>query len=149
MGKASKVAALVEAMDVGAGDFSPFYLAYFELFNTGEFYEAHDVLEQLWLKETGPDRDFYKGLIQLAGGFVHLRLHHSHPLHPTHSRRLAPAARLFRLAASNLSRFPARHIGISTTSLVALAADHARIIEESGGNPWQPGSPVIDPPTEG
>ena len=50
------------------------------------------VLEHLWLKEGrgAPDYAFYKGLIQLAGGFVHLKLQRSHPEHPKHGRRLLP-----------------------------------------------------------
>ena len=50
------------------------YLGYFACFNRGWFYEAHDVLEELWLaNRTGPNYAFYKGLIQLAGAFVHLQ----------------------------------------------------------------------------
>ena len=37
------------------------------------FYEAHDVLEALWLKQrNGPNYSFYKGLIQFARRFVAL-----------------------------------------------------------------------------
>ena len=31
------------------------------------------VLEMLWLKEKGPSRDFYHGLIQIAAAFVHIQ----------------------------------------------------------------------------
>ncbi|MEO6183762.1 MAG: DUF309 domain-containing protein, partial [Verrucomicrobiota bacterium] len=70
--KSAKIAALI---DRHRGlKLSPHYLGYFELFNAQLFYESHDVLEELWLpirKEAGGD--FYKGLIQLAGAFVHLQ----------------------------------------------------------------------------
>ena len=39
-----------------------------DLFNEGEFFECHDVIEELWL-ETPPEdkwRDLYKGVIQAA-----------------------------------------------------------------------------------
>jgi hypothetical protein len=50
------------------------YLGYFDCFNRQLFYEAHEVLEDLWLKDKyGPNGAFYKGLIQLAGAFVHLQ----------------------------------------------------------------------------
>lgn len=50
------------------------YLAFFDLFNRQRFFEGHDVLEALWLKErTGPSGNFYKALIQLTGAFVHLQ----------------------------------------------------------------------------
>lgn len=75
------------------------YLGYFECFNRQLFYEAHDVLEELWLPDRkGFNGDFYKGLIQLAGAFVHLQKH-----------RLKPSAALFRLAAANLKKYPPEH----------------------------------------
>ncbi len=41
-------------------------------FNAGLFYECHERFEEIWQYERGPVRDLYKGLIQLAAGFVHL-----------------------------------------------------------------------------
>ncbi|MEW6056790.1 MAG: DUF309 domain-containing protein [Bdellovibrionota bacterium] len=43
------------------------------LFNREEFFEAHEIWEQLWLLEQGRDRTFVQGLIQVAAHFVHLR----------------------------------------------------------------------------
>jgi predicted metal-dependent hydrolase len=75
------------------------YLGYFEFFNRRLFYEAHEVLEPLWLdRRQGAEAAFYKGLIQLAGAFVHLQ-----------RNRLRPAAALFRLAGANFERYPATH----------------------------------------
>jgi predicted metal-dependent hydrolase len=55
-------------------DLDAHYLAYFECFNRGLFFEAHDVLEELWLEQKGGSNyAFHKGLIQLAGAFVHLQ----------------------------------------------------------------------------
>ncbi len=42
-----------------------------DLFNRRYFFEAHDVWEEIWQKERGTMRDFFKGLIHLAGGFHH------------------------------------------------------------------------------
>jgi predicted metal-dependent hydrolase len=75
------------------------YLAYFECFNRQLFYEAHEVLEKLWLERRGqPDAEFYKGLIQLAGAFVHLK-----------RGRLKPAASLLRRAQQILQKYPKVH----------------------------------------
>ena len=41
------------------------------LYNHHRFFECHDVLEQLWLRTRGRERDFYKGLIQAAVAFHH------------------------------------------------------------------------------
>src|ERR671924_411007 len=86
----------------------PFYRAFFQCWNEKQYYEAHDVLEQLWLKTKSPDADYFKGLIQAAGAFVHLQKRFEHPSHAKHGRRLPPAVRLFRLAEKNLSNFMPR-----------------------------------------
>ncbi len=45
--------------------------AFVVLFNNRKFFEAHEVLELLWLETEGKEKDFYKGLIQCAAAFVH------------------------------------------------------------------------------
>ena len=42
------------------------------LFNEGLFFEVHEVLEAVWLKEEGQVRLLLQGLIQIAAGFHHL-----------------------------------------------------------------------------
>ncbi|MDP9267227.1 MAG: DUF309 domain-containing protein [Acidobacteriota bacterium] len=42
------------------------------LFNRREFFDAHEVLEDLWRVAEGPDKRFLQGLIQIAVGFHHL-----------------------------------------------------------------------------
>ncbi|HYS71900.1 MAG TPA: DUF309 domain-containing protein [Thermoplasmata archaeon] len=42
-----------------------------DLFNRRYFFEAHDVWEEIWRGEHGPMKNFFKGLIHLAGGFHH------------------------------------------------------------------------------
>jgi hypothetical protein len=51
------------------------------LFNDKQFFEAHEVLEDLWLESEGEIKDFYKGLIQCAVAFVHLQRHNSRGAH--------------------------------------------------------------------
>ena len=46
-----------------------------------------------WKTRGTPDADFYKALIQLAGGFVHLIMHEN-PKWPAAGHRLRPAHRL-------------------------------------------------------
>ena len=51
----------------------PRYLEFFELFNSGLYYESHEVLEELWQEEADERRArFYQGLIQYAGLLKHL-----------------------------------------------------------------------------
>jgi len=44
-----------------------------ELFNRREFFECHEVLEDLWRPERGVRRLFLQGVIHLAVGFYHHR----------------------------------------------------------------------------
>lgn len=106
--KSGKIAERIAAFQGGA--LNAYYLGYFDCFNRQEFYEAHDVLEELWLADRhGPNGDFYKGLIQLAGAFVHLQ-----------KERLRPSAALFKLARTNLTKYPAMHELLDLTVVLRL-----------------------------
>lgn len=48
------------------------YLRGVEYFNRGEYFDSHEVWEELWISETGEDRRFYQGLIQAAVALYHL-----------------------------------------------------------------------------
>ena len=88
----------------------PHYSGYFDCFNRGLFYEAHEVLEELWLRDKhGTNGAFYKGLIQLAGAFVHLQ-----------KDRLRPAAALFKLALANLEKYPREHEHLNLAAVCQL-----------------------------
>jgi uncharacterized protein len=54
-----------------AEDYDPLYLQGIAYFNACEFFEAHEVWEDLWKSYSGDLRLFYKGLIQAA-----VALHH-------------------------------------------------------------------------
>ena len=41
------------------------------LFNEEEFFECHDVLEELWSETVGPERKFLQGLIQASIALFH------------------------------------------------------------------------------
>ena len=98
------------------------YRAFFFCFNQSEYYEAHDVLEHLWLRCADANRSFYQALIQLAGAFVHFQKQAQQPDHPTHSRRAAPGRRLLALASARMKPFPQQHLGVDVESLRALCA---------------------------
>jgi hypothetical protein len=153
MKKSERMEKFVRELETNPAEeaFDACYLGYFRCFNSGRYYEAHDVLEHLWLKEgrNAPDYAYYKGLIQLAGGFVHLKLHHTHPEHPKHGRRLHPACRLFLMAESNLAAYGHWHRGLDLDLTVSLARGMAFLLEGSrcNFNPWSPESaPVLPNP---
>jgi len=150
MGKHDKIAARFAGLTGAAsGDHHPCYTEYFRLFNEREYYAAHDVLEYLWLDSEGEQHTFYKALIQLAGGFVHLQLQHREPGHHIHGRRLRPAARLFRRCAELLAPLPSPYDGVDVAAVRMLALGQADELARSGfvRNCWSPASaPRLDPP---
>ena len=119
--KSEKIATLIAGSHGGGHD--PHFLGYFDCFNRQLFYEAHDVLEELWLAQgrTGSNYSFYKGLIQLAGAYVHLQ-----------KNRLKPSVALFNLADANLRQYPAIHDGFHLTVALAMIADWRNRIESQG-----------------
>src|SRR5207247_11016885 len=110
--------------------------------NEKRYYEAHDVLEQISLKTTttSDDAQYFKGLIQAAGAFVHLQKQFEYPTHPKHGRRLAPAVRLFRLAEKNLEPLGAEQHAFDLVRFREMLSRHARLIVDSEHriNPWSP-----------
>jgi uncharacterized protein len=79
-----------------------------ELFNRGEFFDAHEVLEDVWRAAPAEEKKFLQGLIQVAVG-----LHH-------YSRGNVVGARsLLGRAHRNLSEYPGRHGGIDLAGLRA------------------------------
>lgn len=58
-------------MSTDGSQHDPLYLRGIEYFNECEFFEAHEVWEELWTEYRGELRRFYQGLIQAA-----VALHH-------------------------------------------------------------------------
>jgi hypothetical protein len=117
-----------------------FYRAYFRLWNEQDYYQAHDVLEHIWLETTTDDARYFKGLIQAAGAFVHLKKQFEHPTHPKHGRRLQPAVRLFHLALKNLTGYgPVRHAFEVKKFREMLEGYADKIVRaDYKENPWSP-----------
>ena len=117
--KSAKIAALIESCR--GQELDAHYLGYFECFNRALFYESHDVLEELWLQDRhGPEGNFYKGLIQFAGAFVHLQ-----------KNRLRPAAALFKLSQTYLARYSSPHEQLDVRHLIELATEWVSLLEHN------------------
>ncbi len=72
-----------------------------ELFNAGDFFAAHEALEDVWRQMRGPDRRVMQGLIQVAVAFHH----HS-------NGNLEGARSLLRRAATRLADAPDEFFGV-------------------------------------
>ena len=77
-----------------------------ELFNNCEFFECHEVLEDLWRPERGPRRLFLQGVIHLAVGFYH---------HQQGNR--AGAERQLRKGLKKLAGYLPSYAGVDTAGL--------------------------------
>lgn len=97
------------------------YRAGFAHFAAGEFYEAHEAWEDLWLRNRSEARDFFQGLIQVAAAFHHLD-----------KGRHVGLVRLLAAGADRLRPYPSPYLGLDVAALVA-AADRARTHAEALG----------------
>ena len=89
------------------------------LFNRAQFFDAHEVLEDVWRPSAEPERKFLQGLIQVA-----VALHH-------HSKgNLAGATSLLKRAARNLEGYPDDFCELSLGSLRKSVAEWRRALEE-------------------
>ncbi len=114
------------------------YLGYFACFNRQLYYEAHDVLEEMWLPLRGtPRRVFIRGSFRLRAG---LSICRRRRLLVENSTALPPVAGFFTLALANFEGYPAHHGGIDLDAVRALCREQRRLILDSGEtvNPWSP-----------
>jgi predicted metal-dependent hydrolase len=143
MNKRERISDFVRSLESASteGSSQNYYTAFFQLWNAQKYYEAHDVLEQLWLVEKNAElARFYQALIQAAGAFVHLQKNFQQPSHPKHSRRLPPATRLFELALRNLEGLPDEYHALDLPMFreVLLRYRDAIIAVDFKNNPWSP-----------
>lgn len=82
-------------------DYPEKYLEGLRLFNEEEFFECHDVLEELWSEVIGEDKRFYQGLIQASVALFHFG-----------NENFGGARKLYESARKNLDGYPAYHQGI-------------------------------------
>lgn len=82
-------------------DYDPRYLAGIMLFNRGDYFEAHEVWEQLWMECAGPDKQFYQGLIQAAVSLCHFC-----------NGNVRGAIKLYHSSRDYMKRFGPFHLGL-------------------------------------
>ena len=81
--------------------YEPRYLAGVLFFNAQDYFEAHEVWEDLWAESHGDDRRFVQGLIQAAVGLFHF-----------HGGNLGGAAKLFRTSREYMARVGSPYWGL-------------------------------------
>lgn len=88
-----------------AGAYDPRYLAGIVLFNRGDFFEAHEVWESLWMDTAGTDKRFFQALIQAAVGLLHFCNGNVHG-----------AAKLYRSSRDYMAKYASPHLGLEHQS---------------------------------
>ena len=145
MNKRERISDFLRSLEPASPEASSqdYYAAFFQLWNAQKYYEAHDVLEQLWLVEKNAElARFYQALIQAAGAFVHLQKNFEQPSHPKHGRRLRPAMRLFELALRNLEGLANEFQALDLVQFrkILLRYRDEIIAVDFKRNPWSPES---------
>jgi len=100
--------------------YDPRYLEGIELFNKCDFFEAHEVWEDLWKDIQGPDRRFYQGLIQVA-----VCLHHFG------NGNIRGAKKLYFSSRGYLEAYGPKHLGLDITKLLSQLEICCQAILES------------------
>ncbi len=109
----------------GGENRSPYLEEGIRLFQRGEYFMAHETLEEHWIEAPEQDRDFYQGLIHLAVAFHH------------HQRDNPRGARSqFRKAAARLSSYPDVHEGVDLAGIRRFLAEADERLE--AGDPLDP-----------
>lgn len=102
-------------------------------FNAGEFFEAHEAWEELWLVAPKPEKAFLQGFIQVAAAFHHLG-----------RGNMRGTRSLLAAGLAKLAGFPDDHAGLD---LVKLSAEMAKCMEqlEAGESVNRLKAPKISP----
>ena len=112
-------------------EYDPLYLQGIEHFNACDFFEAHEVWEEIWTNYQGPSRKFYQGLIQVA-----VALHHFC------NGNIRGAKKLYASSRAYLEPYRPRHLGLN---LDKLFDDFARCCAEIVASEEQFPQIEIDP----
>jgi predicted metal-dependent hydrolase len=108
---------------------SPYIDEGVRLFRAGDYFLAHETLEEHWVEAESSERHFLQGLIQLSVGLLHASKGNSNG-----------ALLQFKKSASNLEGYPDVHQGIDLAAIRAFLASAPAHLE--AGEPLIP--PTLD-----
>ncbi|HEU4942879.1 MAG TPA: DUF309 domain-containing protein [Gaiellaceae bacterium] len=89
-----------------------------ELIRRGEYFLAHEELEEAWRAADPAERDFFQGLVHVAVAWHHA----GRGNRPGCERQLAKAAR-------RLEPFSPAHRGVDVAAALAAVAEAQRVVE--------------------
>ena len=92
-------------MEQAATEYEPRYLAGILLFNRRDFFEAHEVWEDLWAESNPPVRRYYQALIQAAVGLLHFG-----------NGNFKGAVKLYRSSRGYMEPYGSPYLGLDTAA---------------------------------
>jgi predicted metal-dependent hydrolase len=109
------------------------FLRGIELFNRAEFFDAHEVLEDVWRAAPEGEKKFLQGIIQIAVALYHYGNGNS-----------IGACSVLRRAFRNLSRYPEGFGGIQLAGLLHSVSEWQRAMDVGAAVPPPPKIIVIE-----
>lgn len=101
-----------------------------ELFNKGEYWLAHEALEEAWLAENDPVRNLYKGILQAGVTYLHIQ-----------RGNYRGAKKVYRRAMRWLEQYPESCQGVQVEQLRSDLTNAIDVVKQLGPEPLQ----VFDP----
>ena len=98
-----------------------------QLFNREQFFEAHEVLEDVWRAAAPHDKKFLQGLTQLAVAFHH---------HATGND--VGCRSVMARALRNIAAYPEGLFGLASTEIVEAVAPYQQALDQSKAFPALP-----------
>ena len=98
-----------------------------QLFNSAQFFAAHEMLEDVWRAAPPAERKFLQGLIQVAVALHHYR-----------NGNLAGASSVLRRAAGNLGAYPDGFRGVALAPLLRSLEEWQLAIDKGSSVPPLP-----------
>jgi hypothetical protein len=111
-------------------DFPREYLAGIEHFNTGRFFDAHEIWEEIWLRSSDESKIFYQMLIQSAVALLHYQ-----------RGNLRGARGMYDAVLQKLGKLPRRFLALD---LVAFEKQFRRFFSSAVDAKWE-SRPQNDP----
>jgi len=106
-------------------------------FNEADYYQAHELLEEIWIELDGDEKKYFQAFIQLVV-----------VLHLIQADRLIGAQKVFLRAQNNLSRIPDQQSGfLKKIPIIQLNNEVCIILEKALSGLREPFKPQIEPLT--
>lgn len=96
-------------------------------YSDGEFFEAHEHWESIWLRSAEPEKRFLQALIQITAAFHHLRRGNT-----------AGAGSLLKAALNKLDQYPTAYGGVAVEELRQSLRAWEQALRQDGVPPLPP-----------